>query len=312
MPSRRRGCCISSIPAASWSRPARSSSTASSLATTCRESSSDAAPRFSPAGTAWRPGRRVVLVGRSARGRRACRRDRRGRQPGDRSQRAPAERALGRRNVAESSSTGRPSTADALALSLALVPRTRPVAAGNRASGHRRRRGRRPRLHARGGGGERPPRRPLTAHGGPQEQAARTGPIGVHVPLRGRRGQGSRAGLARGLPLDRAAQALHDRDNGHLPGSAVPRAPAELRRRAVWPRTQAVGRPDDRPPAGARADARAAAAGVRDDIEHRTSLHDRHLELGAVDGACRRVGCARATTATFGAEYLRRTRRPSA
>ena len=46
----------------------------------------------------------------------------------------------------------------------------------------------------------------------------------LRLHLRGRDRQGREAGDRRGLRLDRARQALHDRDDGPLPGPALPRA----------------------------------------------------------------------------------------
>ena len=82
--------------------------------------------------------------------------------------------------------------------------------------------------------------------------AVREGQV-LRLRLRGRHRQGLKRAIARGLRLDRARQALHDRDDGPLPGPALPR-PLDPPLRA----RERDGRGDD------RHDDRAAALGAGD------------------------------------------------
>ena len=79
----------------------------------------------------------------------------------------------------------------------------------------------------------------------------------LRLHLRGRDRQGHEARHRRGLRLDRAGQALHDRDHGPVPGEALPR-PLDPPLRARERDRRGDDRDDDRAPAVAAGRARPA------------------------------------------------------
>ena len=271
-------------PAATWcirarssSRRARSSRTSCSRATRCPASSSAAAPRASSASHGIRVGENAVVVGgtheaaahaaalrsREPRSRPSCCL----RAPTTPASRAPAScaaraggaRAQGRQRRHGRARGGR-QRADHVRRARAL---RRLHAAGEPAAPDLRRAGLGCRRHRRA----RPARaghRRRGARSAPQPQAAQR----IELPALGaktaglrlrrlrlhllrRHGRRDRALGQGGLPLDGAAQALHDGDDGRLPGTALPR-PAARAERALLARRRRASQRAPRPRAHRR------------------------------------------------------------
>ena len=155
------------------------------------------------------------------------------------------------------------------------------------AAGARRRRGARPRRRdrqARADERAQAPRRAPAAvpgRGAARLRARRPpGREGVRRPRRGHHGEGHRLLRGRGLRLDRAVQALHDRDDGPLAGAPLaarldPRPGRGDRARSL----DDVGITTARPPWSTVP--MGALAGRPFEPAKRSAIHGRHRELGA-------------------------------
>ena len=127
----------------------------------------------------------------------------------------------------------------------------------------------------------------------------------LRMPVRGRHRQGHQAERRRGLRLDRAVQALHDGDDGPLPGADVPARldPADGARRPARTSPQ-VGTTTARPPWTSVP--MGVLAGRPIEPAKRSAIHGRHRELNAQHQVGGRLAAALTTTAT-----RRRRRWPS-
>ena len=227
---------------------------ACSRATICPESGSRAARHGWRACTASCPAGRIVVVAARLRARRAARRhDSRaaGADVTARGGRGSSRRRGGalERVVVERGSRREEIACDALVLALGLVARD-GLALQAAGLARRRRRGRRDARPARSPTAEE--RAAGRARGADAQRAEAALPAAPREGLvclcedvsRGR----ARPGLAGGLSLDGAPEALHDRDHGSVPGRAVPAPRARVRRSRRGRRSRAHG-PDDRAPA---------------------------------------------------------------
>ena len=111
----------------------------------------------------------------------------------------------------------------------------------------------------------------------------------LRLPLRGRDREGREARGRRGLRLDRAREALHDRDDGALPGQALPRPVDPPLARETRDGEEAIGTTTARPPW--EPVELGLLAGRHHEPMKRSPLHHRHEQAGATmmwTGAWRR------------------------
>ena len=260
--------------AASWRTPGSRSSRSPTCATTPSRGAASSKPRDRGARTATRSSRRRAASRSSARRARA---DRRRGALGREDVRVRSRRGLGRVRAGDvAAAPGRcpqPTTTPRGAASCSTsCRRTCPppaTVAGFEGADAIARSGERAGLSAAGApaGEASDGSEPTPTHRAPGRGAAtgcRRGPRQVlRVPVRGRNRQGHQAERRGGLRLDRAVQAVHDRDDGSVPGPHVPAPgdPADGRGDRAEPR---AGRYDDRAPAvGVGADGGARGPAVR-------------------------------------------------
>ena len=239
-----------------------------------------------------KPGERAVVVTVDDAGLEAAavlrerrRRDRRGRSTCD----ASACReiaAQGRSGMLRSVELdGRKVSCDLLVMSGGRAARLLAARAGRRPDRVRRRpRHLRPDRAARRGRGRRRGdrrRARVQRFPPPRTTAPQEGQV-LRLHLRGRDRQGREAGDRRGLRLDRARQALHDGDDGPVPGPALPRSRRSGSTRARTSTDEAtIGTTTARPPWAPVS--LGLLAGRPHEPAQRTSIHHRHKELGATD-----------------------------